>query len=157
MKYLLLLSTVFALSSCKYNSTFTQIKNLETSKNKVEEISSQDLNVENQKIIRAYFSTIKDLTYEFMNNSKMQRYTHKKFSKFFNESICEKIILDEGTYTELMTKCTVNGFYICSEEVKDYKSLLIRAKKLLNESELKMISSNNLCKSKLLDLGVINE
>lgn len=157
MKYLLILSSVFILSSCKYGTTFSKLKNLNNSKSEVELVSSQDLTVENQKKLRAYFSTIKDIAYEFINNSKMQKYTHKKFSRFFDEAICNDVLLDESFYSEVMKKCTVNGFYICSEEVKSYKELLVSIKKVFNENELKKITANTACKEKLSNLGVLNE
>jgi hypothetical protein len=157
MKCLLMIISVMLLSSCKYGTTFSKLNTLNDLKSEVETVSSQDLTRENQLKLRAYFSSIKDIAYEFMNNSKMQKYTHKKFTKFFNESICSDIVLDQATYVELMNKCTVNGFYICSEEVKSYKGILVSLKKLFNEKEIEMITANESCKSKLKNLGVINE
>lgn len=157
MKYLLMIISVMLLSSCKYGTTFSQLKNLNELKKEVEAASTEELTRENQLKLRAYFSSIKDIAYEFMNNSKMQKYTHKKFSKFFSDSICSDVVLDQATYIELMNKCTVNGFYICSEEVKSYKGILVSVKKLFNEKEIEMITANESCKSKLKNLGVINE
>ncbi len=157
MKYLLMLMSILILSSCKYSSTFSQLKNLKSSKDEVEVISTQELNSENQAKLRVYFSTIKDIAYEFMNNSKMQKYTHKKFTKYFEESICNDVLLGDSFYAEVMKKCTVNGFYICSEEVKSYKELLGSIKNLFNKKEIEHITRNSKCENKLKNLGVINE
>ena len=52
MKYILFLSLVFILSSCKYGVTFSNLKNLEASKNDVELIATQELTTENQQILK---------------------------------------------------------------------------------------------------------
>ena len=54
MKYILFLSLVFILSSCKYGVTFSNLKNLETSRNDVELIATQELTTENQQILKKY-------------------------------------------------------------------------------------------------------
>jgi hypothetical protein len=157
MKYTLLLILTILISSCKYQTTFNQVKSLESLKVEVESVASQELNADNQEKLRAYFSSIKDIAYKFMTNSKMQKYTHKKFMRFFQDSICEDILVDESTYRTIMKKCSVSGFYICSEEVKSYLEILKEVKKLFKSSELKKITSNKRCESKLKKLGVINE
>lgn len=150
---LLLLSTV----SCKYGVTYGNMKELGNKKTEVEKISGQDLTTENQKVIREYFSTIKNLVYEFKNSSRMQTYTHKKFFNYYKNEFCEDGILGVDIYNEIMKKCTVSGFYICSDEVKFYKQMLLEAKKLLTVREKEKILENESCKEKLLNLEVINE
>ena len=48
----------------------------------------------------------------------MQKYVHKYFSKYYNDSFCEQFVISEEVYSEIMKKCSVSGFYICSEEVR---------------------------------------
>jgi hypothetical protein len=145
------------LSSCRYQTTFSNLQDLDKSKEKVESISNQELNPENQVILRNYFSKVKSITYDFLNNTKMQQYTHRKFLRYFKESICNEILLDVKIYNEINSKCTVNNFYICSEEVRSYTLILKKAKELFNEKEINKFISSESCKAKLLGLGVINE
>ena len=157
MNYIMILLSVLILSSCKYNVTFSKLNSLEDSKNRVEKVASENITAENQVILKKYFSTIKNITYEFLSNTKMQEYTHKKFSKYFNENKCNNILLSAKVYKDILNKCTVNGFYICSDEVRAYQKVLISAKGLLRKNELKNILDNQSCKEKLVNLGVINE
>ncbi len=157
MKYILLLVFVLGFSSCRYQTTFSNLQDLKKSKEKVELISSQDLNTENQEILRNYFSQIKSITYEYLNDSKMQQYTHRKFARYFQESLCNEILLDIKTLNEINSKCNVNSFYICSEEVRSYVSILKKAKTLLSEYETERVEASKSCKDKLIGLGVINE
>lgn len=157
MKAILLMMATLILTSCKYGVTFNEIKSLKELKEEVEIASSEDLTQENQVKLRNYFSKIKDISYSFINNSSMQSYSQKKFLKFFNENLCDEILLDEVRYSEIMRKCSVNGFYICSEEVKSYSSMLKSVKKKLTEFQMGKIVSNKQCKAKLLNLGVIHE
>lgn len=157
MKQIILLIGILMLSSCRYNKTFSNLKDLKISKENVEKISTEELTVENQKILRTYFSNLKDIIYEFKNNSKMQKYTHRKFSKFYKDSFCDNFIVSEQAYFQILKRCNVSGFYICSEEVRTYKGLLLSAKALLTEKEQDRLNSNQKCEKKLQDLGVVDE
>ena len=56
-----------------------------------------------------------------------------------------------------MNKCSVSGFYICSEEARSYVDLLKSAKSLLATNNIDMILKDESCKKTLKNLGVINE
>ena len=143
--------------SCKYGVTYGNLKDLKNKQASVELVSSEDLTIENQKLLRIYFSSIKDLIYEYKNNQRMRSYTYKKFFKYFSDDFCEEGVAGEDLYRKIMSKCTVNGFYICSDEVRYYKEMLLEAKKLFTEVEFNKILKSDVCKQKLNKLGVINE
>ena len=142
------------LSSCRYGVTYNELK--ETKQLKLDVISSleQDLTTENQIILKKYFERIKNIVFELDNNSKMQNYLHKYFNSYYDEAFCEDFLLSNKNYMKTINKCTKNGFYICSEEVKYYKELLTAAKKLLLKSELDRLVLSHSCKDKLLGLGI---
>jgi hypothetical protein len=157
VKYIIVLFAALLLSSCRYSSTYSELKDLKTSKTKLELIPNQDLNEENQIALRTYFSGIKNVVYAFVSDTRMQEYTHRKFYKYFNESLCEDLLVSESIYKKLINKCTVNGFYICSDEVRAYKKILTSVKVLFSKKELMSITENKNCKDKLLNLGVLSE
>ena len=157
MKKILFIISFIILSSCRYDGTFSRVKNLKEGKEKVEAIVYDELTSENQALLRDYFGQIKNVIYEIKNNSKIPKYVHKKFNKYFNNTICNEILLDEVSYETIMEKCQVSGFYICSEEVREYKALLAVSKEILSESELSKVIEEEKCKEKLTNLGVINE
>lgn len=157
MKLLILSIMLISLTSCKYERTFSDVKNLEEKRISVEQIQFEDLNVDNQKVLRNYFSSLKEVAYEFKNSKRIQKYTHRKFFKYFDITLCNKILLPQKTYKRLMSKCNVSGFYICSEEVKYYTQILSEMKSLLTEVEISNIRKDSICESKLLELGVLNE
>lgn len=157
MKILLLSMMLLSLTSCKYGRTFSDVKNLEEKKNSVENIQFEELDLSNQQVLRDYFSSLKEVAYEFKNNNYIQNYTHRKFFKYFDSSLCDKILLSQATYQRIMNKCNVSGFYICSEEVKYYSQILIEIKNLLTQTEISNIRKDQRCESKLQNLGVLNE
>ena len=157
MKILLLSMMLLSLTSCKYGRTYSDVKNLEGKKNSVENIQFEELDLSNQQVLRDYFSSLKEVAYEFKNNSYIQNYTHRKFFKYFDSTLCNKILLSQATYQTIMNKCNVSGFYICSEEVKYYSQILIEVKNLLTQTEISYIRKDQSCESKLQNLGVLNE
>ena len=90
MKNILLMVSFVILSSCKYDGTFSRVKNLKEGKEKIEAIVNDELTSENQALLRDYFGQIKNVIYEIRNNSKIQKYVHKKFNNFFQNSILIK-------------------------------------------------------------------
>jgi hypothetical protein len=155
MKYIFLLNLVL-LYSCKYSVTFNKFKELADDKIKVESIESQ-LNQNNHLILKKYFSQIKNTVLEVQRSTRMQKYIHKYFNSYYDEKFCDEVLLDDVKYMEILKKCYINGFYICAEEVKYYKQILIVVKKLLTEKELGKIRENKICYSKLVKLGVFSE
>jgi hypothetical protein len=148
---------LLTITSCKYGVTFSKLKNISDNKSKVEAIYTEDLTSNNQEILRDYFVSIKDLVYEFKKNDSMQNYTNSKFSKFYRSSFCNDGLISSAIYIEIMSKCNVSGFYICSEEVKFYTEMINEASKLLRKSSLSEMFSDVSCKIKLTNLGVVNE
>lgn len=149
MKYLILIFSLISLSSCKYNITYGQFKNLATSKLDVERVSREELTEANQKVLREYFSNVKDVAYQYMSNKWMKKYVHNNFFRYYNDSFCSDLIVSEKSYQDIMKKCNVSGFYICSEEVRSYKEILLTIKKSLWTKEIDRINSDVTCREKL--------
>ena len=63
---------LLSLTSCKYGRTFSDVKNLEEKKNSVENIQFEELDLSNQQVLRDYFSSLKEVAYEFKNNNYIQ-------------------------------------------------------------------------------------
>lgn len=154
MKLLTFFLITLSLTSCKYKASFNALNGLESKKNKIEQVYDEELTEESQEVLRDYFRSIKNLVYRVNNNSKMKKYMHKKFSKFFKSNICEKVILDESHYSSIVKKCSVNGFFICSEEVRHYKKMLEAGISLFRPNELQQIKGSQKCQQKLKKLGV---
>lgn len=157
MKCLMLLLISVTLFSCKYDGLYLQIPQLENKKDTVLSIYNNELNNENQLIIKNYFSSIKTLTYTISSDSKIQKYFHKKFNKYFNAKTCNNSLINNNVFQIILQKCYVNNFYICAEEVKFYKNILISLRKILSKEELALITKDEPCNNKLLSLGVIGE
>lgn len=157
MRLLTMILMITLVSSCRYDEVFSNFKSLKELKLNVEKISSEELTTENQLIIKNYFSKINDIIYEVKNSSRIQKYMHSKFDRFFENSFCKQYTLTQDIYSSLMSKCTVNGFYICAEEVRNYKNLLLISKTLFIDEEFRKITSDEVCKITLTELGVIND
>lgn len=157
MKILIITIILISITSCKYSSTYVKLQNLSDKKIEIEAISSESLSTENHRTLREYFSTIKDLSYSFKINSKMRRYSQKKFTKYFNKDFCQNGLVSAHAYNQILNKCNVSGFYICSEEVKYYSLMLNQVRELLTSFQLNKILEDEQCETKLKELGVISE
>lgn len=157
MRILFIFLTIFLLTSCRYDEEFSEVKELRNLKVQVEEIVDEELTMENQQIITNYFGRIKNVLYEVRSNQSIQKYTHRNFSKFYKNNFCNDFIIETENYSKLMNKCSVSGFYICSEEARSYVDLLKSAKSLLATNNIDMILKDESCKKTLKNLGVINE
>lgn len=156
MKYLLPLILI-AISSCRYGVSYSELLDLEKKKEAVIEIAEKDLTLSNQRILKDYFNSIKELVYDLKNDTGMRNYFHRKYFRYFRPEMCEKLILPNSEYIEVLNKCNVSGFYICSEEVKYYKEMLLEVKKLYTDMEIQSLEREKKCWNLIKELGVINE
>lgn len=157
MKMLIITLITLTFSSCRYGVTYSELSELKAKKEKVETTLNSDLNIENQKKLRDYFKGVKELVYDLSSNSSMQSYMHRKFFRYFSQEMCTDSVLSKKQYDVIMSKCTVSGFYICSEEVRSYSDILKTAASYLTGSELSALKEDENCKKNLLALGAIDE
>lgn len=134
------------LTSCKYSNEFSKLKNLKTTKNALMSSSDFELNEENQKLLAEYFGYTKSLLFKLQNDRKMKKYIHKRFSKYFDNSICKNVLISKVFYDEIMNECTVNGFFVCADEVQYFEEMILKLYSNLTEFEKDKINSELVCK-----------
>ncbi len=154
MKILIQIFIVLTLVSCRYNGDYSKLLSLKDDKIEVESILDEELNPENQLKLKNYFNKISELIYVLKNNSKLSKYFHRNFFKYYKTSLCEQVVLSKSSYKSVLDKCTVNQFYICAEEVRHYKELLKELKKSFTENELNTLKEEESCKELLEGLEV---
>ena len=154
MKILLSLLVLCFFTSCRYGTSYSEFLSLEDAKNNVELIRSKDLSQKDHEAIKEYFGKVKELAYDFKQDSYMRNYFHNKFFRYFKTDLCSKVLLSKRSHDILMNKCEVNGFFVCSEEVKYYRQILQSIKSDFTALELENFKKDRACSSTLSDLGV---
>lgn len=154
MKSLLPMVIFMSLVSCRYDEEYSTLSDLKDSKDEVQKVVTHEMNDESQLKLKNYFAKIAELTYALENNSKLERYFHRKFKSYFDASICPSVILSNDVYLQISQKCIANNFYICAEEVRHYKNFLKTIKNNLTNDELDQIMEDEKCKKLLIDLEI---
>ena len=157
MKTILILLISISVSSCRYGVTYSELSALKDKKQKVESILSEELNTKNQRVLRDYFKAVKEIIYDFSTNRSMQSYMHRKFFRYFSEKICSDSLISKEHYDVVLSKCKVNDFFICSEEIKFLDVMLKKTSTYFTPKELSAITQSKNCKRLLSSFGVINE
>ena len=157
MNKIFLLIGLVLLSSCRYGISYSELTGLEEAKNQVVQIQSQNLSEEDHEALKTYFGSVKNLAFELKQDIGMRNYFHRKFFSYFRPDSCEKLLLSQETYQSIMSKCEVNDFFVCSEDVKYYQEILFEVKKYLTELEITNLKKDPECLGLMSKLGVVNE
>lgn len=142
------------LTSCKYSDELSKLKNLKTTKDTLMASGNFELNEETQKLLVEYFGYTKSLLFKIQNDKKMRKYIHKRFSKYFESSICKDTLVSKSFYDEIMDECTVNSFFICADEVQYFEEMLKKLYQNLTEAEKTKINSEQTCKGLIEDYSL---
>src|SRR5690606_6328191 len=116
MKILLSFLVLCFLSSCKYGVSYSEFLSLEEAKENVEQVKSRNLSQKDHEVIKKYFGKVKELAYDFKQDSYMRSYFHRNFFRYFKNDLCSKVLLSKSKYDFLVSKCEVGDFFVCSEE-----------------------------------------
>lgn len=145
MKLLLLISLGIFLSSCRYASDLSSFETLELKKEELVKLQEESLSYQNQQVLRDYFSVATRLMTLIKEDARYSNYFHRKFFAYFKDDYCEKALISKNLYDIYSQKCSINGFYICSESFRDFKFTLEEFYKNLTQEERSKLQSNKLC------------
>lgn len=92
-------------------------------------IGRKSFTEEDHKVIRAYFSSLNSFDADLETFPKYRRRFDYSIRSIGVASFCENVFLDQGRYRELISNCTKNRYFLCSDEVMTFKD----TKKKLSE------------------------
>lgn len=154
---IMIISFLTIMTGCKYQEQFDVLKSLSEDREYLENNSDKILTKEKQIVIERYFSNVKDLTHRLVSDSRFSRYFHKRFFRYFETQMCNDFVLDKESWTNVLKTCEVDSFYLCAEEVKHYQAMGKLVSEYLTKLEEKNFRAEEGCRTKLVDLGVLNE
>lgn len=144
---------VLGFNSCKYEETYQKYLDLSDAKSEIISFSGE-LDEDEIDVTSDYFVTLKNLAYQVKYDKKIKKYLNKRFDKYFNKKDCVDIFLDKIEYHSVLSKCEVNGFFVCAEEAKYYVEIIKEVKKSLEHENVKDVLKDKVCNQKMKDLGV---
>tara|TARA_Y100000768_G_C23916613_1_gene652675 strand:- start:806 stop:1285 length:480 start_codon:yes stop_codon:yes gene_type:complete len=156
MKVILILLTAVALTGCRYQSEFDAMQSLAEDKDYLEKNAKNALSNEKQLVIERYFSNIKELSHKLINDRRFSRNFHKRFFRYFNQTMCDDYVLNKEIWKTVLKTCKVNGFYLCAEELKHYQEILKLIPAHFTQLEIDNLKKDSTCNKRLTDLGVFN-
>ncbi|MEX0799178.1 MAG: hypothetical protein WD025_07020 [Bacteriovoracaceae bacterium] len=157
MKNIILSIFCLTIAGCRYQTELEKVYSLEGDKTYIESGVNGPLTVEEQNAIKKYFSGIKELGYRLKTDNRFNNYFHKKYFVYYQTGTCSNVILPKVAYEKVLERCEVNGFFICSEEARDYIQMLKSIEAELTDLERRSLEDEAGCGDALRELGVINE
>lgn len=99
-----------------------------------------------QNAIKAYFAELDSLIQDLSDYPKYLR----KFNQYLRNTgidpFCKSTILDLKRWSDLMNNCTKNGFFLCSEDVKNYPTTKLTLQKSLDDDNKTEMTKLPSCK-----------
>ena len=151
-KITLIAVVLSSLISCRYEDELNEIKSLQQQKEEVLELGDFEINKESQEILMKYFERLERSVNKYKNSSKLQKYSKKYFDKYFDEKICGDVLLAPTEYEFILSKCTINEFFLCADEVRRYRNNLTQAIALADQHQIEHLKSEDRCTEILVNL-----
>jgi hypothetical protein len=144
------------ISSCKYSTELNELTKIEKTKNEIVSLGDFELTNDNQIILKNYFELIKEISYKFQSDERMQRYFHKRFNRYFKAQYCSSSLLEKDLYDRIIKKCTVDNFFVCSDDLRHFSGILKKMMGELTTQETAQLIVDEKCKSILINYGLID-
>lgn len=90
---------------------------------------------EQHQIFKDYFLQINQIPLNLQNNEEFREPFNDVFMKSDLEALCLKVLIGKQEWSNLMSHCVKNRFFLCSEEVRSYP-LMIQSLKRFFEPDL---------------------
>lgn len=143
MKILITLSFLFMSLGCfGQENAESRTERLSLMKSELEAIlNNKPYKTEEHTKIKAYFVELESLIKDLQLNSRYRR----RFDRFLEnkgvEAFCQAAYLEKTVWNDLIRNCTMNNFFLCTEEVKIYPEKKAAMKEIVS-SEIKVQLEN---------------
>jgi hypothetical protein len=94
---------------------------------------------------KEYFSELNELRLALPQNDKFREGLNKALSQTNLNELCLKIFMKRETWEKLVTNCTKNRFFLCTEDVKTYPDFFNEFRNSLNTELQKKFDSTTAC------------
>lgn len=133
--FIVLTSTSFAFE--KYQEAIIE------KKVSVEQLSAGlPSNTEAQNAVRDYFLELENLKSEIADSKRKWRKWVPKQNK---TELCQSLFISANEWKTLLSKCEVNGFFVCPQSLKNYKNWLSDFYKEMEEEPSKYLQEAKEC------------
>ncbi|OFZ12194.1 MAG: hypothetical protein A2Z20_11285 [Bdellovibrionales bacterium RBG_16_40_8] len=117
---------LMSLPACKEGASFNEnLKEVAVKLKNVEAITSLDLvSTEHYAAMTDYFRTVTDLAVSLKSDAKARKYWATRVKKHKISDFCAKYVLTATAWHNLNDQCTIDGHYLCPDEVREYPAIL---------------------------------
>jgi hypothetical protein len=95
--------------------------------------------------IESYFKGMNDLALNIKDYSNTYKSFNNYIRKYGAETFCKKTFLDSKRWKDLVTNCSVNGFFLCAEEVRGFSEIKKSLKDSLRDDLKKNFEESKFC------------
>lgn len=93
-------------------------------------VDRRNFSDEDHRVIKEYFSSLNSFESDISQYPKYRRRLNTSVRSTGVESFCGSVLLDVARYNSLVSNCTKNGFFLCTDDVMT----LVETKKKLSEN-----------------------
>ena len=126
MQIILFALSILFIISCKSGASFdNNLLDIEMKQKKVVAITALDLtSAEHYAALSAYFREVTELALSLKSDVKAQEYWASQVKANKLSGFCAKYVLTLPFWENLNRQCSVDGHYLCPDELKEYPAVL---------------------------------
>lgn len=146
MKIFIFLSLLTMTSVLHAQTVEQEITTLETQLKTLEGVIDRTPYKEEQHVaIESYFKKLNDLALNITDYSNTSKAYNKYTQRYGVEAFCKKTFLDKKRWSDLISNCTKNGFFLCAEEARAFPTIKKSLKDSLREDLKKNFEASKIC------------
>lgn len=100
---------------------------------------------EQYNALKDYFAEINQMALALKNDSKLAERFNDAFGKVDPKQTCAKVLVQRPEWEFMMRRCTKNRFFLCSEEVRAYPTLVSALREKLKPEQQKRFDQTSVC------------
>lgn len=101
------------------------------------------------KALKDYFGEINQMVLALGNDANFAQRFNNAVAKADLKATCAKVFLTASEWQTMVERCTRNNFFLCSDEVKAYRDMVIGLRSRLAQEQQKRFDQTPACRASL--------
>lgn len=144
-----LISTVGLLSGCRESEVREWMQETERFRNEARAAGAETVfRAEQHVVLKNYFSRVVSSALQIKDDDRLTTKLNRRLESESINALCGKLMISRIEWEQIISKCTRNSFFLCTEETKAYADAIQTVRSRLSAENKAKFDNSQACKIK---------